>query len=77
MYFSGNILHRLWGHQMIPDDKVGDTRYTRTVMENIWHLLQNNEFVYSALFEQYDVFPEVYGNCGHYYLVEKVKIIFA
>jgi len=41
-------------------------------MDSAWALLQSNEFVLSMLFSHYDVFPEVYGSCGAFYIVEKV-----
>ena len=42
-------------------------------MDSLWALVQNNEYVMSMLFNDYGMFPEVYGSCGGYYAVEEVK----
>ncbi len=42
-------------------------------MDSAWALLQSNEFVFSTLYQELDVFPEVYGTCGGLFLVERVR----
>ena len=49
-----------------------DSESQKVLMENIWQLLQNTEYVMSVLFKDQAIFPEVLGHCGHYYAVEKV-----
>lgn len=66
---SGNIFLRFLNLQLNSGD---DTNYLHRVMENVWTLIQANEFVFSTLFEEYDIFPEVYGSCGGVYVVEKI-----
>lgn len=41
-------------------------------MENTWALIQSNEFVLSKVYNDYDIFPHMYGTCGAFYVVEKV-----
>lgn len=42
----------------------------RTVMEDIWALTQQDEFMLMRLFQNSKVFPQIYGTCGHTYLLE-------
>jgi hypothetical protein len=35
----------------------GDVDLERAAMENLWTLVQNNEYVYSQIFQEYDIFP--------------------
>ena len=35
--------------------------------------LQDSEYVFLSLFEQYDTFPELYGTCGELYVVEELR----
>ncbi|CAH0546950.1 unnamed protein product [Brassicogethes aeneus] len=39
-------------------------------IDNLWFLLQDNEYLLSALFTDKDVFPQLLGTCGPYYVVE-------
>ncbi|XP_015608990.1 protein FAM69C isoform X2 [Cephus cinctus] len=47
----------------------------RLEMENVWPLLQENEYVISILYEDRDVFPQLIGTCGTFYAVEYVSPI--
>ncbi|XP_046427399.1 divergent protein kinase domain 1C isoform X1 [Neodiprion pinetum] len=44
-------------------------------MENVWPLLQENEYILSILYEDRDVFPQLIGTCGTFFAVEYVKPI--
>ncbi|XP_057321722.1 divergent protein kinase domain 1C isoform X1 [Microplitis mediator] len=39
-------------------------------MENIWSLLQENEYLISILYEDREIFPRLIGTCGTFYAVE-------
>ncbi|XP_056635687.1 divergent protein kinase domain 1C [Diorhabda carinulata] len=47
----------------------------RKEMDNLWMLLQDNEYLLSALFAEKDVFPQLLGTCGPYYAVEYLEPI--
>ncbi|XP_063976498.1 divergent protein kinase domain 1C [Diachasmimorpha longicaudata] len=42
-------------------------------MENVWALVQENEYLISILYEERDVFPRLIGTCGNFYCVEYVR----
>lgn len=42
-------------------------------MDNLWYLLQDNEYLLSALFTDKDVFPQLLGTCGLHYAVEYLE----
>ena len=44
-------------------------------MENVWQLLQENEYIISIVYEDRDVFPQLVGTCGTFYAVEYVRPI--
>ncbi|XP_020292773.1 protein FAM69C isoform X2 [Pseudomyrmex gracilis] len=44
-------------------------------MENLWPLLQENEYLMTILHEDKDVFPQLIGTCGTFYAVEYVRPI--
>jgi hypothetical protein len=35
--------------------------------------LQDSEYVFLSLFEEFDTFPELYGTCGELYVVEELQ----
>lgn len=39
-------------------------------MDNLWPLVQDNEYVISALYTDIDIFPQLLGTCGQYFAVE-------
>lgn len=39
-------------------------------IDNLWFLLQDNEYLLSTLFTDKDVFPQLLGTCGPYFAVE-------
>ncbi|XP_014484398.1 PREDICTED: protein FAM69C isoform X3 [Dinoponera quadriceps] len=47
----------------------------RLEMENLWPLLQENEYLITILYEDRDVFPQLIGTCGTFYAVEYVRPI--
>lgn len=53
--------------------QVGGNRYTE--MQNVWSLIQDNEYLALSLYEKYDVFPKLLGTCGSLYAVEKMNSI--
>lgn len=50
-----------------------DTKRRQLEMENVWPLLQENEYLITILFEDRDVFPQLIGTCGTFYAVEYVR----
>ncbi|CAH1180522.1 unnamed protein product [Phaedon cochleariae] len=42
-------------------------------MDDLWLLLQDNEYLLSALFTDKDVFPQLLGTCGPYFAVEYLE----
>lgn len=42
-------------------------------MDNLWFLLQDNEYLLSVLFTDKDVFPQLLGTCGSYFAVEYLE----
>ncbi|KAI4477689.1 PREDICTED: protein FAM69C [Polistes canadensis] len=52
-----------------------DTKRRQLEMENVWPLLQENEYLITILFEDHDVFPQLIGTCGTFYAVEYVRPI--
>lgn len=44
-------------------------------MDNVWSLLQENEYIISILYEDRDLFPRLVGTCGNFYAVEYVRPI--
>lgn len=44
-------------------------------MDNLWLLLQDNEFLLSVIYNEKEVFPEVFGTCGSYFAVEYIQPI--
>ncbi|KAK9743521.1 N-term cysteine-rich ER, FAM69 [Popillia japonica] len=47
----------------------------RREMDNLWVLLQDNEYLLSALYAERDIFPQLLGTCGTYFAVEFVEPI--
>lgn len=41
-------------------------------MQNLWFLLQDNEYVCSILYADRDIFPQLLGTCGPFFAVEYV-----
>ncbi|XP_043266489.1 divergent protein kinase domain 1C [Venturia canescens] len=52
-----------------------DEAKRRLEMENVWQLLQENEYVISIVYEDRDVFPQLIGTCGTFYAAEYVRPI--
>lgn len=50
-----------------------DIEKRRQEMDNLWPLVQDNEYVLSALFTDRDVFPQLLGTCGLYFAVEYLE----
>ncbi|KAJ0178211.1 hypothetical protein K1T71_006034 [Dendrolimus kikuchii] len=44
-------------------------------MENVWLLLQDNEYIALSLYEKFNLFPKLYGTCGSLYAVQKLNPI--
>ncbi|XP_017885664.1 protein FAM69C isoform X2 [Ceratina calcarata] len=44
-------------------------------MENLWPLLQQNEYLMTIVYEDRDIFPQMIGTCGTFYAVEYVRPI--
>lgn len=52
-----------------------DEKRRECEMENVWSLLQENEYIISILYEDRDLFPRLIGTCGTFYAVEYVRPI--
>ncbi|KAG7202455.1 hypothetical protein KM043_018754 [Ampulex compressa] len=52
-----------------------DERRRQLEMENLWPLLQENEYLMTILYEDRDIFPQLIGTCGTFYAVEYVRPI--
>ncbi|XP_022257771.1 protein FAM69C-like isoform X2 [Limulus polyphemus] len=61
------LLNKLW------TSDVSSLTNGTAVMNNVWYLIQQNEYILSKLFETSGLFPKVLGSCGHIYAVEYVK----
>lgn len=70
---EGGVLERLWDSPLIFDEEESEAEHV--AMDSIWALVQNNEYVFSQVFQPYDIFPDVYGTCGSFYLVEKLEAL--
>lgn len=68
---QGNLMEKLWNLPLADD--ANDDAYIHRAMVTVWALVQDNEYVFSQLYKHLDVFPEVYGSCGSFYIVEKVE----
>ena len=70
-------LYSLWPHSLNKESlSEEENQWLReSSMKNIWTLSLEPEFVYSRLFKEFDVFPEVYGTCGGLFFVEKLEPI--
>lgn len=44
-------------------------------MDNIWSLLQDNEYLALVLYEKFNIFPKLIGTCGDLYAVQKLNSI--
>ena len=68
-------VYSLWPHSLYKDSLTEEENdwLRQSSMKNIWTLSLDPEFVYSRLFKEYDVFPEVYGTCGGLFFVEKLE----
>lgn len=44
-------------------------------MKNSWELLQNNDFLLSKLFEDKEIFPQIFGTCGGLYVTEYIQAL--
>ncbi|KAL4711982.1 hypothetical protein ACJJTC_003649 [Scirpophaga incertulas] len=50
--------------------------YKRVVeKQNVWSLLQNNEYLALSLYDKYNIFPKLFGSCGRMFAVENLKSI--
>ena len=43
------------------------------MMKTMWSLVQDDEYVFSRLSEDLQLFPKIYGSCGSLYIVEEVE----
>lgn len=46
-----------------------------TAMSNIWHLMQQNEYLFLKYYEDINIFPKILGTCGHFYIVEHIDLV--
>ncbi|KAF2892925.1 hypothetical protein ILUMI_13261, partial [Ignelater luminosus] len=68
---SNDVINKLAHFK--PKHKESDLNKRRTEMDNIWILIQDNEYLLSSAYSNRDVFPQVLGTCGPYFAVEYVE----
>ncbi|XP_034942750.1 divergent protein kinase domain 1C [Chelonus insularis] len=61
------LSHLRLGHQETDEER------REFEMENIWRLLQENEYLMSIIYEDRELFPRLIGTCGSFYAVEYVQ----
>lgn len=75
--YSERVFYNLWK----PPIKVESFSSTQNLLlqklslKTLWGLLQDPEFVTLSVFQHVDIFPELYGTCGGFYVVEELKHI--
>ncbi|XP_059054131.1 divergent protein kinase domain 1C [Achroia grisella] len=62
-----------WRMSYIPNQVGGIERNVE--MDNVWLLLQDNEYLALLLYEKYVIFPKLLGSCGSMYAVQKLDSI--
>ncbi|KAL0271530.1 UNVERIFIED_CONTAM: hypothetical protein PYX00_008594 [Menopon gallinae] len=45
----------------------------KTEKANLYRLLQSREYIMSQLFSDREMFPQIIGTCGHFYVVEHLR----
>ena len=70
-----NTFYKLWPTNLNRESfsEAQNKVLLRNSMKNIWTLMLDSEYVFSRLFQHFDVFPELFGSCGGLYVVEKMK----
>ena len=68
-------LFALWPHSLEKDSltQIQNDWLFQSSMKNIWSLSLDPEYVFSRIFKEFDVFPEIIGTCGGLNFVEEVK----
>ncbi|KAK4877125.1 hypothetical protein RN001_009631 [Aquatica leii] len=56
-----------------PKSREMDIKIRRIEMDNIWILIQDNEYLMSKAYSDRDIFPQVMGTCGPYFGLEYVQ----
>ena len=69
------MFYKLWPHPLHRDSMSDEQNrlLLKLSLETLWNLLQDPEYVFLALFEHFDIFPELFGTCGGLYIVEALK----
>lgn len=52
-----------------------DNQKRHLEMDNVWILIQDNEYLLTNVFAEQDVFPQLLGTCGPYFAVEYLEHI--
>ena len=73
--YNERTFYKLWPPPLSRDSfsSTQNDLLLKLSMKTIWNLLQDAEYVFSSLYQHFDVFPEVYGTCGGLYIVEEVR----
>src|SRR5699024_4728632 len=66
-----DIVHRLT--RLTPSVEEKNIVVRQKEMDNIWKLVQNNEYLLSVIYADVDVFPKLLGTCGSFFAVEYVE----
>ena len=68
-------IYAIWPYALKKDSftEIQNEWLKKSSMKNIWTLSLDSEYVFSRLFKEFDIFPEVLGTCGGLYFVEKLE----
>lgn len=66
-----DVMDQLW--PPASSSKPVDTSIENWQMSNLWHLIQDNEYVLTKIYSKLDVFPTLVGTCGSIYVVEELE----
>ena len=72
--FTETVFYKLWPHPLHRDSMSDEQNrlLLKISLATYWNLLQDPEYVFLALYEHFDIFPELFGTCGGLYIVEAV-----
>lgn len=73
--YSERVFYNLWKRPLKIEafSAVQNKLLQKLSLKTLWGLLQDPEFVILSVFQHLDIFPELYGTCGGFYVVEELK----
>lgn len=75
--YSERVFYKLWKSPLNIESfsPTQNQILQKLSLKTLWGLLQDPEFVVLSVLEHNDIFPELYGTCGGFYIVEELKQI--